>query len=148
MLVIGIDPGLTGAVAVLGGHGELVRLVDTPLLDGRYAINEMPHCLQGLDDGLAVLEEAQAMRGDGVVSAFKNGVGFGLWLGILEAFNIPTCRVRPADWKRTLHLTSDKGLSLALARRYYPQASLARKKDHGRAEALLLAYYGHKYAIN
>jgi len=82
------------------------------------------------------------MPGQGVRSMFTIGVGHGLFLGILAAVGLPYTRVRPAIWKRTLGLGKDKEASRLRAQQLYPGADLRRKKDHGRAEALLLAWYG------
>jgi len=89
-----------------------------------------------------ILEESQAMPGQGTRSMLTVGVGFGLWLGILAALTLPYTRVRPALWKRTLGLGKDKEHARLRAMQLFPGADLRRKKDHGRAEALLLAWYG------
>jgi crossover junction endodeoxyribonuclease RuvC len=93
-----------------------------------------------------VLEESQAMPGQGVRSMFTIGVGFGLWLGILATLQLPYTRIRPAVWKRALGLLgAQKGPGKEAARlraqQLFPSADLRRKRDHGRAEALLLAWY-------
>ncbi len=88
------------------------------------------------------LEESQAMPGQGVRSMFMIGVGFGVWLALLAALALPSTRVRPAIWKRALGLGKDKEASRLRAMQLFPGADLRRQKDHGRAEALLLAWYG------
>ena len=72
------------------------------------------------------------------------GVGFGLWLGVLAALTLPHTRVRPAIWKRTLGLGTDKEQARLRAMQLSPSADLRLKKHHGRAEVLLLAYYGRR----
>ena len=153
MFIAGIDPGLSGAVAVLAPEGTLVALTDIPTLTistsrgGRqeYDVPGMTalvarHGDQGLH---AILEESQAMPGQGVRSMFTVGLGFGLWLGILAALGIPYTRVRPADWKRALGLVGkDKEQARLRAMQLFPRAELRLKKHHGRAEALLLAWHG------
>src|SRR5262249_13394755 len=89
-----------------------------------------------------LIEESQAMPGQGVRSMFTIGLGMGVWLGILGALGLAHTRVRPHVWKRALSLTSDKEQVRWRAIQLYPGADLRRKKDHGRAEALLLAHYG------
>jgi crossover junction endodeoxyribonuclease RuvC len=94
---------------------------------------------------LAVIEHVSAMPGQGVVSMFSFGQNFGWWLGMLEAFNVPTILVRPQAWQKALGVPkkaakTDKP-SLDVARRLFPSVDLHRKKDHGKADALLLAYY-------
>ena len=149
---IGIDPGLSGAVAVLAADGTLVALCDTPVLTlSTSRGSRQEYDVPGLVALLApyagpsahvILEEAQSMPGQGVRSMFTVGMGFGLWLGILAAVGLPYTRVRPQVWKRTLGLGKDKEQARLRAQQLYPGADLRRKKDHGRAEALLLAHYG------
>ena len=81
------------------------------------------------------------MPGQGVSSTFKFGVSFGGVLSLAERFNCPWHTVAPRTWKNALQLDSDKDKSLLMARELWPDAPLARKKDNGRAEALLLAEY-------
>ena len=88
------------------------------------------------------IEEAQAMPGQGTRSMFTIGVGFGVWLGILGALGLAYTRIRPGVWKRALGLSGDKEQARLRAMQLFPAADLRRKKDHGRAEALLLAYCG------
>jgi len=92
-----------------------------------------------------VIEEAQAMPGQGTRSMFQTGLGMGIWLGVLAALQLPYRRVRPQIWKKAFGLGKDKEASRLKAMQLYPGADLRRKKDHGRAEALLLAFYGQRH---
>jgi len=92
-----------------------------------------------------VLEESQAMPGQGTRSMFTVGVGFGVLLGVLSALQLPHSRVRPAIWKRTLGLGKDKERARLRAMQLFPSADLRLKRHHGRAESLLLAWYGQQY---
>jgi crossover junction endodeoxyribonuclease RuvC len=93
----------------------------------------------------AVIEEAQAMPGQGVRSMFTIGVGFGVWLGLLATLDIPYTRVRPSVWKPSMGLRGqDKEAARLRAQQLFPQADLRHKRDHGKAEALLLAEYGRR----
>jgi hypothetical protein len=151
---IGIDPGLSGALCVLAPDGALVALYDTPVLTltlargtkQTYDVPGMCALLQPYAGaGLHVLiEESQAMPGQGVRSMWTTGYGYGLWLGILAALQIPYTPVRPVVWKKAVGLGKDKEQARLRAQQLYPQADLRRKKDHGRAEALLLAWYGRQ----
>ena len=89
-----------------------------------------------------VIEASQAMPGQGVRSMFSTGYGYGLWLGILAALQVPYTPVRPAVWKQALRLGKDKEQVRLRAQQLFPAADLRRKKDHGWAEALLLTYWG------
>jgi hypothetical protein len=154
MYICGVDPGLSGAVAVLAAAGTLVALWDTPTLSLKvargtkqcYDIPGMVALLQPYAGaGLhAVIEESQAMPGQGTRSMFTIGYGYGLWLALLTALQMPYTPVRPGVWKKAFSLGKDKEASRLRAMQLYPAADLRRKKDHGRAEALLLAWWGHQ----
>jgi crossover junction endodeoxyribonuclease RuvC len=151
--IIGIDCGLTGGVGVLWGS-KFSAVYDTPTLTVKafkgtrheYDLGGMAKMLQhytGLTYKIQVfVEEAQSMPKQGVRSTFTTGLGFGAWLGILAALGIPYTRVRPTVWKRALGLGRDKEHCRLRAQQLFPLADLHRKGDHGRAEALLLAWYG------
>jgi len=151
-MYIGIDPDLSGAVAVLAAAGALLALQDIPVLSLRTSRgSRTEYDVPGLVAILApyvgckahvMLEESQAMPGQGTRSMFTIGVGFGVWLGLLGALGFAHTRVGPAVWKRHLGLTSDKEQARWRAMQLFLAAALRRKKEHGRAEALLLAWYG------
>ena len=149
MNYIGIDPGLSGAVAVLHSTG-LYTVYDTPVMtlqrkSGIRHEYDMPSIVRlvGMysQDAYAAIEEAQAMPGQGTRSMFTCGLGMGVWLGVLASLRIPYLRVRPATWKKALGVGKDKEESRLRAGQCFPDADLRRKKDHGRAEALLIALY-------
>jgi hypothetical protein len=151
-MFLGIDPGLSGAVAVLDDDGALVCVHDTPILTLKVARGiRHEYDVPGLVSLLApyrgsqahvILEKSQPMPGQGTRSMFTIGYGYGLWLGILGALRIPYTPVRPAVWKKAFSPGTDKEASRHRAMQLFPSADLRRKKDHGRAEALLLAWYG------
>jgi hypothetical protein len=148
---IGIDPGLSGAVAVVDHAGVFVVVHDTPVLTLRvargtrrdYDVPGMcallgPYVGAGLH---VIIEESQAMPGQGVRSMFTCGYGYGLWLGILAALQVPYTPVRPAVWKKAFSLGKDKEAARLRAMQLFPAADLRLRKHHGRAEALLLAHW-------
>ncbi len=92
-----------------------------------------------------VIEEAQSMPGQEMRSMFTVGVGFGVWLGMLAALQFPHTRVRPQVGKRALGVSKDKEQCRWRAQQLYPGADLRLRKHHGRAEALLLAWYGGQH---
>jgi hypothetical protein len=155
MYCIGIDPGLSGAVSILAPDGTLQALRDTPTLSIRTSRGvRQEYDLPGLVALLApytgsqahvVIEESQAMPGQGVRSMFTCGMGMDVWLGVLAALQLPYTRVRPQIWKRALGLSKDKTASILRGQQLYPAADLRLRKHHGRAEALLLAYYGQHH---
>lgn len=143
MIYLGIDPGATGALALIG-EGDPVVL-DWQGDERAMAEQLQLHVALAGMPVLAALERQQAMPKQGVASTFKLGVNFGVWLGLLAALGVPTILPRPRDWKKGyVPAKADKDASLAVARRLFPTASLARKKDHGRAEALLLADFARR----
>ena len=154
MYVCGIDPGLTGAVAILDAHGTLEALADTPTLSlkvqrGSKQVYDVPGMAELLQPYTGqqchvIIEESQPMPGQGTRSMFTTGYGYGLWLGLLASFALPYTSVRPGVWKRMLALGKDKEASRLRAMQLYPGADLRRKRDHGRAESLLLAHYGRR----
>jgi len=152
-MILGIDPGLDGALASL--HGSAVCVYDTPTLKGvkrDYDLRTMSERLAELcADGvkMAILERVHAMPGQGVSSMFNMGRGYGIWLGLLAAHRVPYELVLPQRWKKVMLPDMDrssKDSSRLRAMQLFPDcaAQLTRKKDHNRAEALLIAAYGQR----
>lgn len=153
-LVIGADPGQTGALALLA-DGEVDRFIDMPTIprraggqqvDGVTLANELREALARHPgaDVLAVLELVSAMPKQGSASGFRFGQSDGILRGVLGALRVPLIEVPPQMWKRHLRLTGcDKDAARALAIQRFPIAAprLARKKDIGRADALCLALW-------
>lgn len=139
--IIGIDPGATGAIAWLSPIVGLSPVVTDMPANPRDVFEELAH----REDGdLAIIEKAQPMPKQGVVSTFTIGRNYGVVIGVLAALGIPYREVAPGTWKRAMGLDSDKEKSRSLARSLWPEAPLGRKKDHNRAEALLLAEWGRR----
>ncbi len=150
-LIIGVDPGQRGGLAVLTADGTLEHVSDLPIIrDGRLAWVDGGALQSTLITVLAgrparaVVERVSAMPRQGVASSFNFGVGFGSILGVLQALHLPIELVTPAAWKRALGLGSDKLASLHKARLLFPDADLTLQKHDGRAEALLLAYHSRR----
>jgi hypothetical protein len=155
MRVVGIDPGLSGAVAcatVIPATGEVIGpevhdLPVTEFVDGRKTPDPVAlyDLLRVLNPDLVVLEHVEARPGRGSVSSWRFAQGFGATLAACQlATDGPRVHlVRPSIWKAALGLSSDKSASLSAARSAFPSAaeSLKRAKDDGRAEALLLIEY-------
>lgn len=155
-LVLGIDPGLGGALALFDPKSrELVKLIPTPLIEGdgskkELALNELALFFDEYADQISHcgIEEVHAMPGQGVVSMFNFGMGYGKLRGLLAANYIPTFRVKPQNWKQVFHLINKrKEWSLELARDLFPKnkADFARACDDGKAEAALIAVYASLY---
>ncbi|QXE86000.1 hypothetical protein KP003_16795 [Geomonas nitrogeniifigens] len=155
-MIIGIDPGQTGAVAILI-NGVCVNVFDTPteqVKKGKgskteYLPSEMAEILRihNKPGVHCFIEKVGAMPGQGVTSMFNFGKGFGLWLGILAALQIPYTLVTPQAWKKMLMQgIGDKDAARGRAQQLHPEVTdwLKRKKDIGRADALLIAEYGRR----
>lgn len=152
---IGIDPGLTGALAfiphdmpespwvvdmpvIAHGNGFVKRAVDLPVLAVSLKL------LMVIGEPYATMESVHAFPGQGSSSMFSLGMSFWGVAGVLAALGIPLRLVEPREWKGAYALDKDKQKSIELARRLFPSVALTRKKDHGRAEALLIAEYGRR----
>jgi hypothetical protein len=144
MLIFGIDPGFSGAWGVVTHTGRYHTCGDMvhngEHLDTEAVWSEMLLARDGQDCEV-VLELVHSMPKQGVSSTFKFGMAFGGAIALAQRFRSPWHLVRPQAWKRYYGLTADKNDSLDLARELWPDAPLTRKKDNGRAEALLISEY-------
>lgn len=144
-VIMGIDPGLSGAIAFyFQNEPTRVAVEDMPLADGNISAALLADRIVTFGPTYAVIESVSAMPGQGVVSMFNFGKAFGQAIGVIGALNIPLHFVTPRKWKAAYNLGSDKEECRAKALMLFPScaASFARKKDHGRAEAALIAKYG------
>lgn len=162
VIFLGVDPGLSGALAVLDPETSEVKFYDAPVME--VVVNKktkhvpdaygMVRILKEASAGrqvMVTIEKVQAMPGGGertmgATSAFNFGMGFGMWMGILAALGLPHQLVHPATWKSRLMkgCPKEKDASRQVAMQHYPQAAkyLTRKKDNGRSDSLLIARYG------
>jgi Holliday junction resolvasome RuvABC endonuclease subunit len=142
MMYLGIDPGFTGAWGLIDHHGKYQSCGDM-LNNGKHILSRSvwAEMCQAVDrqDLQCVIEAVHSMPGQGVSSSFKFGMAYGAAISIMERFHCPWHMVTPQKWKKDMGLTADKNNSLAMARELWPTAPLTRKKDNGRAEALLMA---------
>lgn len=141
MIHIGIDPGNTGAMAII--HDDEIDIVDFDNPKFFYILNYAKYW-----DVCAMIENVHSMPGQGVSSTFKFGSAFGQAIGMLKSFSIPYELISPQKWQKVIFdsakPTDRKQGSLDMARRLFPELIkkyLSRKKDHNRADALLIAEY-------
>jgi crossover junction endodeoxyribonuclease RuvC len=140
--ILGVDPGITGGIAALYPDGRIMA-DDIPTVDGSVDVDALVRRIRERAPRLAVIEKAQAMPRQGVVSTFRYGTAFGALCAVTALCEIPTYLVSPRKWKSHFGLDADKEKSRALAIRLWPGRGLfERKKDHGRAEAALIARFG------
>jgi crossover junction endodeoxyribonuclease RuvC len=140
--IVGIDPGLTGALAYYTpDHPSFVTCEDMPVVANTVNAAILASRIRQMRPTVAVVEIASTRPGLSSQSVLKTGTGYGVILGVLAALEIPTHLVTPQTWKKHFKLDSDKDKSRALATRLWPEFAerFARVKDDGRAEAALLA---------
>lgn len=148
MTVIGIDPGLTGAVAVLSEYPLLA--VRMPVMDysptgyvkRAVDLQTLATLLALYPSAVMYLERVNAMPGQGVAGMFSLGMSYWGAAGVAAGLGNHVVLVTPQEWKRYFNLNADKDTARLLAQRLFPRVDLSLKKDHGRAEALLIAKYG------
>jgi crossover junction endodeoxyribonuclease RuvC len=162
MLIIGIDPGISGSICFFK-DGKIIDVVEMPTMtegkknkkqvNGSQIFNEISARIKKLDnkDIKVVVEQVSAMPGQGVTSMFNFGQSFGILKGICSAMQLPIYFVRPAKWKKYFNLiNSEKDASRTKAIEIFPYFSshLSRKKDSNKADAILIAsFYYETYKI-
>jgi len=153
MYKIGIDPGITGALAILDENNELGDMADMPVMqlgsgnkqqvNGAHLARVLASWHTPGEIITAYLEAVSAMPKQGVTSVFNFGMGYGVIQGVLAAMQIPYVLVRPGEWKKRAGLVGKKkDAARTMAQQLYPAAELDRKKDIGRADAILIARFG------
>ena len=140
---IGIDPGKSGALALLTEDGQCTVV---PFQESAYTA--ILKAASG-PSSVCCLEKVGAMPGQGVVSMFNFGHNLGYIEGLLQAFDIPYQLVPPQTWKKEFSVTSDKNTSIEVCRKLFPHVSLlptarSRKPSDGMAEAILIAEYARR----
>ncbi len=154
---IGIDPGLTGACAILDVNGKFINIIDIPTMAGYNKGAFIKNCvnaqalfvlLGSYPNSKVCIEQVSSMPRDGAASAFSFGDTFGSIKSVCACLGFEVQQVLPRIWKAHYNLTSDKEEARQLAIKLFPEAGemLKRKKDHNRAESLLIArcHYEHQ----
>jgi len=155
MLIIGIDPGITGSICFFE-DGKIIDVVEMPNMaegkknkrqvNGAQIYHEISKRIKNLEkkDIKVVIEQVAAMPGQGVTSMFNFGQSFGVLKGICAAMQIPMYFVRPVKWKKYFNLiNSEKDASRTKAIEIFPHFStqLSRKKDSNKADAILISSF-------
>jgi len=153
MKFIGIDPGITGGCVVIDGEGGLVYSVRTPCIKDKgkrhYDIPGMVDQIRqttGAQLAVAAIEKVGAMPRDGRVGAFSFGKGYGIWLGILGALQVPYTEVPPQRWQSRMLAGLPRGpqtktSAVQRCKSLFPTLPLKVKADWGMADAALIAEY-------
>ncbi len=153
MKIIGIDPGLSGAIAILENN-KVINIFDMPVmsegkknkrqLNSALLVRLLKDNIKENDEISVVVEQVNAMPGQGVTSMFNFGQTFGAIKGICAALQLPIFFVRPSKWKKHFELiNSSKDSSRTKAIEMYPALSkdLSRKKDVNKSDAILIARF-------
>lgn len=142
-VILGVDPGASGAIAFYRPDRPAeIEVHDTPLADGQVDAAALARIVRASGATEAMVERVGAMPKQGVASTFKFGMAYGAVLAACGVLMLPLRQETPGRWKKHFRLDSDKEKARALAIRTWPaSASFGRKKDHGRAEAALIALF-------
>lgn len=146
-MILGVDPGMSGALAWVSRDGHLIETADMPTIEvrGRRRMDAgtLVMMLATRQVDRVIVEGVSAMPGQGVASTFAFGYAAGLIEGALSALNMPFTVIPAAQWKRKAGVSADKGAARQMAQRLWPGSrDFRRAKDHGRADAALLARWG------
>lgn len=146
-MILGIDPGLDGGIAILNGSEiELLETIPTEKKTGfikrQVDAQKLSNILRVYPISVCYIEKVASRPGQGVGSVFSFGDTYGCIRGVLGALNIPTYAISPQKWKKELKISSKED-SLKASKDLFSGLKF-RKKDHNIAEALLLAYYGQR----
>ena len=162
MYIIGIDPGISGAICFFD-NGKILDVIDMPtMIDGKknkkqvngsQLVNEINQRISNISNSKisVVVEHVTAMPGQGVTSMFNFGQSFGVLKGICAALKLPIFFIRPIKWKKYYNLiNTEKDASRTKAIEMFPSFSsqLSKKKDSNKADAILIAsFYYETYKI-
>ena len=162
MLIISIDPGITGSICFFKNN-KIIEVIEMPTMtegkknkkqvNGAQIFNEISNRIRDFDreNIRVVIEQVSAMPGQGVTSMFNFGQSFGILKGICSAMQLPMYFVRPAKWKKYFGLiNSEKGASRTKAIEMFPyfSSNLSKKKDINKADAILIAsFYYETYKL-
>ncbi len=158
MLIIGIDPGISGSICFFE-NGKILDVIEMPTMtdgkknkrqvNGAQIYNEISKRIEKLEKQSVrvIIEQVSAMPGQGVTSMFNFGQSFGILKGMCSAMQLPMYFVRPAKWKKYFGLiNSEKDASRTKVIEMFPYFSsqLSKKKDSNKADAILIAYFYHE----
>jgi crossover junction endodeoxyribonuclease RuvC len=158
MMIIGIDPGISGSICFFE-DGKIIDVIEMPTMtdgkknkrqvNGSQIYNEILKRINKIEKQniRVIIEQVSAMPGQGVTSMFNFGQSFGILKGICSAMQLPMYFIRPAKWKKYFSLiNSEKDASRTKAIEMFPSFSsqLSKKKDSNKADAILIASFYHE----
>lgn len=148
-IIVGIDPGQSGGIALIHPSGNVASWV-MPLAGKEIDGHEVANYLRGLTPLTVFIEKVHSMPKQGLSSTFKFGMGYGLVIGICEALEIPYRLVTPQAWKKVVlsGTAKDKDAAISFVRRAYPSVDMTPGKKRvphdGIADAVCIAEYGRQ----
>lgn len=157
-LIMGVDPGFSGAIAVFDPDANLIiEVIDMPTTAKsqgakmQIVVSELAEFVlkYAIETRLALIEDVGSRPGQGVTSMFRFGFATGIVHGVIASHHIPIHQTRPSIWKANLGLNKEKHHAVEKAKHLFPKAAsqFLASKD-GRAEAALLAYFGKRIPTN
>ena len=162
MLIIGIDPGISGSICFLD-DGKIVEVIEMPTMtdgkknkkqvNGSQIYNEISKRIVKIDKNefRVIIEHVSSMPGQGVTSMFNFGQSFGILKGVCSAMNLSMHFVRPVKWKKHFNLinsTKDASRTKAIEIFPYFSVNLSKKKDANKADAILISsFYYETYKL-
>ncbi len=156
MAICGIDPGITGGITFMTERHLICKPVpiETFKVGGKQrkflSVTSICELLDDHSPTMIFIEKQQAMPKQGVVSTFRTGFGYGLYLGLIVASGYRYTEVRPQQWKKDLNVSADKNQARQRATELMPDASVCWEKANqdGVAESALIAYWGMNYSLD
>tara|TARA_Y100000593_G_scaffold77968_1_gene144560 strand:+ start:3085 stop:3579 length:495 start_codon:yes stop_codon:yes gene_type:complete len=149
MYIMGIDPGFSGALAVLDSDLKIEFVMDMPIIkvgkkreldEARLSVIFKMWRSKSIN---VALEKSQTMPNQGIVSSGRYMASYGFLRGLCVGNGIPYHLIQPQTWKKAMmpDMGKEKGASIQKVSQLYPELSLTRVKDHGIADAILIARY-------
>tara|TARA_Y100001951_G_C11212801_1_gene223965 strand:+ start:227 stop:694 length:468 start_codon:yes stop_codon:yes gene_type:complete len=150
-MYLGIDPGFSGALAVLDEKLQVVHYQDMPVIEvaNKRELDEpeLRNIFQRFSPHYARLtvgiEKSQTMPNQGIVSSGRYMASYGFLRGLCVGMGLPYILIRPPSWKKVMlvDMPKEKGASIQKVGQLYPDIKFTRKKDHGICDAILIARY-------
>jgi hypothetical protein len=148
MIIAGVDNGFTGAITLMDvDRRRIIESLEMPIVKNlKNEINEKEVREILFQSAHVFVEKAQVMPKQGISSSGRYMMSYGIIRGICVGLGTPYTLVTPQRWKNVMmaDMPKEKGASILAALRLFPDLSLPRKKDHNRADSILIAAYGAK----
>ena len=150
-MYLGIDPGFSGALAVLDKNLQVIHYQDMPIIEvaNKRELNEpelhsiLSRFSPKYENLVVGIEKSQTMPNQGIVSSGRYMASYGFLRGLCVGMGLPYYLIRPPSWKKLMlaDMPKEKGSSIQKVNQIYPDIKLTRKKDHGISDAILIARY-------